>query len=51
MWRAEPGLAGFFEPAELDKLPLDERKDCAALSKELSDLLARAGGTPQRTEQ
>jgi serine/threonine-protein kinase len=51
MWRADPDLAGFFEPAELDKLPPDERKDCAALSKELSDLLARARGTPQRTGQ
>jgi serine/threonine-protein kinase len=51
MWRADPDLAGFFEPAELDKLPPDERKDCAALSKEISDLHARARGMPQRTEQ
>jgi serine/threonine-protein kinase len=51
MWRADPDLAGFFEPAELDKLPPNERKDCAALSQELSDLLARAGGTPQRAQQ
>jgi serine/threonine-protein kinase len=51
MWLADPDLTGFFEPAELDKLPPDERKDCAALSKELSDLLVRAGSTPQRTAQ
>jgi serine/threonine-protein kinase len=51
MWRADPDLAGFFEPAEVNKLPRDERKDCAALSKEIGDFLARAGGTPQGTEQ
>jgi serine/threonine-protein kinase len=51
MWQADPDLAGFFEPAELDKLPPEERNDCAALSKEIGDLLARARGTPQRTQQ
>jgi serine/threonine-protein kinase len=50
-WRAEPDLAGFFEPAELDKLSPDERKDCAALSKEIGDLLAREGSMPRHTEQ
>jgi serine/threonine-protein kinase len=51
MWRADQDLAGFFEPAELDKLLPDERTDCAALSKEFGDLVARAGSMPVRTEQ
>jgi hypothetical protein len=51
MWLADPDLAGFFEPAELDKLAPEERNDCAGLSKEIGDLLARARGTPQRGEQ
>src|SRR5262249_15362923 len=29
-WRGNSELAGLFEPAELDKLPPDERKDCIA---------------------
>jgi tetratricopeptide (TPR) repeat protein len=45
VWRGDSELAGLFEPAELDKLPPDERKDCVALSKEIDDLLTRAGGT------
>jgi serine/threonine-protein kinase len=44
-WLSDPDLAGFFELAELDKLPPDERKDCVALSKEIDGLLTRAGGT------
>jgi serine/threonine-protein kinase len=44
-WRGDSELAGLFEPAELDKLPPDERKDCVALSKEIDGLLTRAGGT------
>jgi serine/threonine-protein kinase len=52
MWRADPDLAGLFEPSELDKLPPDERKDCVALSNEVGSLLTRAGGvTPNRTGQ
>jgi serine/threonine-protein kinase len=43
-WRGDPDLAGFFEPAELEKLPPDERKDCVALSNEIGGVLARAGG-------
>jgi hypothetical protein len=42
-------LAGLFEPAELDKLPPDERKDCVALSKEIDGLLTRAGGTAPKS--
>src|SRR5262249_41482281 len=38
-------VGGLLEPAELDKLPPDERKDCIALSKEIDGLLTRAGGT------
>jgi serine/threonine-protein kinase len=44
MWRADPDLAGLFEPSELEKLPPDERKDCVALSNEIGNALARAGG-------
>jgi serine/threonine-protein kinase len=44
-WRGDWELAGLFEPAELDKLAPDERKDCVALSKEIDGLLTRAGGT------
>jgi eukaryotic-like serine/threonine-protein kinase len=45
VWRGDSELAGLFEPAELDKLPSDERKDCVALSKEIDGLLTRAGAT------
>jgi serine/threonine-protein kinase len=45
VWRGDSELAGLFEPAELDKLAPDERKDCVALSKEIDGLLTRAGGT------
>jgi serine/threonine-protein kinase len=52
MWRGDPDLVGLFEPAELDRLPPDERKDCAALSDTIGRLLTRAGGlTPTRTDQ
>jgi serine/threonine-protein kinase len=44
-WRGDSELAGLFEPAELDKLPPDEREDCLGLSKEIDGLLTRAGGT------
>jgi serine/threonine-protein kinase len=44
-WRGDSELTGLFEPAELDKLPPDERRDCVALSKEIDGLLTRAGGT------
>jgi serine/threonine-protein kinase len=45
VWRGDSELAVLFEPAELDKLAPDERKDCLALSKEIEGLLTRAGGT------
>jgi serine/threonine-protein kinase len=48
VWRGDSELAGLFEPAELDKLPPDERKDCVALSKEIDGLLTRAGGTASK---
>jgi serine/threonine-protein kinase len=50
-WRGDPYLSGFFEPAELEKLPPDERKDCVALSNEIGRLLTRAGSVaPKRTD-
>jgi serine/threonine-protein kinase len=51
-WRGEPDLSGLFEPAELEKLSLDERKDCVVLSNEVGNVLARAGSvTPHRTDR
>jgi serine/threonine-protein kinase len=49
VWRGDSELAGLFEPAELDKLAPDERKDCVALSKEIDGLLTRAGGTAPKS--
>ena len=40
-WRADPDLAGLREPAELAKLPGDERRDCLALWAEVEALLSR----------
>ena len=40
-WRADPELAGLREPAELDRLPAGERKDCLALWAEVAALLGR----------
>jgi serine/threonine-protein kinase len=40
-WRADPELTGLREPAELDRLPTEERKDCLALWAEVADLLGR----------
>jgi serine/threonine-protein kinase len=40
-WGAEPDLAGLRDPAELEKLPADERKDCLALWAEVGALLRR----------
>jgi tetratricopeptide (TPR) repeat protein len=37
-WRKEPELAGIREPAELDKLPADEKADCQKLWAEVSAL-------------
>jgi eukaryotic-like serine/threonine-protein kinase len=49
-WRGDPGLAGLRDPAELDKLPADERKDCRALWEEVAKVLDRTEGvTPNRT--
>lgn len=42
-WRGEPDLAGLREPAELDKLSADERKDCLSLWDEVGALIARTG--------
>ncbi len=42
-WQADPDLAGLREPAELEKLPPDERKDCLALWSEVGALLNRCG--------
>ena len=40
-WRTDPDLAGLREPAELDKLPADERKDCLAFWDEVGGVLNR----------
>jgi len=40
-WQVEPDLAGLREPAELDKLSADERKDCLALWHEVGVVLER----------
>src|SRR5262249_2311047 len=40
-WLGDPGLAGLRDPAELDKLPADERKDCLALWGEVAKVLKR----------
>jgi tetratricopeptide (TPR) repeat protein len=42
-WQDEPDLAGLRDPAELDKLPDDERKDCLTLWEEVRVLDERAG--------
>jgi serine/threonine-protein kinase len=38
-WRSDPDLAGLREPAELDRLATDERKDCQALWAEVDRVL------------
>src|SRR5262249_38020247 len=35
-WRADPDLAGLRQPETLDRLPADEREDCAALWVEIA---------------
>jgi eukaryotic-like serine/threonine-protein kinase len=42
-WRADAELAGLREPAELERLPANERKDCLALWAEVGALLDRCG--------
>jgi eukaryotic-like serine/threonine-protein kinase len=42
-WHGEPDLAGLREPAELEKLSDDERKDCLALWDEVGVVLRRTG--------
>jgi eukaryotic-like serine/threonine-protein kinase len=42
-WRSDPELAGLREPAGLDKLSAEERKDCLALWAEVGALLGRCG--------
>jgi eukaryotic-like serine/threonine-protein kinase len=43
LWRTDPDLAGLREPADLEKLPRDERTDCLALWTELEAVLQRIG--------
>lgn len=43
-WRSDPDLASLREPAHLDKLPADERKDCVAMWTEVEQVLKRATG-------
>jgi eukaryotic-like serine/threonine-protein kinase len=43
-WRGNPDLAGLREPAELEKLPVEERDQCLALWKEVDALVDRATG-------
>jgi serine/threonine-protein kinase len=40
LWRSDPDLSGLREPAELDRLSADERKDCQALWAEVDRVLA-----------
>jgi serine/threonine-protein kinase len=40
-WRADPDIAGLREPAELERLPAAERKDCLAMWAEAAALLDR----------
>jgi serine/threonine-protein kinase len=42
-WRRDPDLAGLRDPAELDKLPADEQKDCLRLWDESSVVRGRTG--------
>jgi serine/threonine-protein kinase len=46
LWQDEPDLAGLREPAGLERLAEDERKDCLALWAEVGAVLARCGNTP-----
>jgi serine/threonine-protein kinase len=41
-WQSDPDLAGLREPAELQKLSADERKDCLALWAEINRVLKAA---------
>ena len=43
-WRGNPDLAGLREPAELEKLQVEERDQCLALWKEVDALVDRATG-------
>jgi len=40
-WQGDPDLAGLREPAELNKLAVDERKACLTLWAEVAAVLAR----------
>jgi serine/threonine-protein kinase len=46
LWQDEPDLAWLPEPAGLEGLAEDERKDCLALWAEVGAVLARCGNTP-----
>jgi serine/threonine-protein kinase len=46
LWQDEPDLAGLREPAQLERLAADERKDCLNLWAEVGAVLARSGDTP-----
>jgi serine/threonine-protein kinase len=39
LWRSNPDLAGLREPADLNRLSADERKDCQALWEEVDRVL------------
>jgi len=45
-WQDEPDLAGLREPAGLERLAEDERKDCLALWADVGAVLARCRNTP-----
>jgi serine/threonine-protein kinase len=47
-WRADQDLAGLRAPAELAKLPADERRDCLAFWAEVDDLLDRTRRTTSK---
>ena len=40
-WRTDPGFVGLREPAELAKLPAEERKGCVAFWNEVGEALVR----------
>jgi hypothetical protein len=42
MWKADPDLAPFRDPAALAKLPLEERQSWQAFWRDVDDLLKRA---------
>jgi hypothetical protein len=41
-WQRDPDLGVLREPSALDKLPVDERRQCVALWESVAELLKRA---------